>query len=81
MKLVNRLTIRLGIWLLPKARVIPIEPYLEHHFTKLRAQSFQHLDDLLEQGGKYELEVGSLNELRTALADGDTTAKKSGLAL
>ena len=70
-QLVNCLTIRLAIWFLPKERVFPLEPYLEHHFMKLRSQSLQHLDDYLEQALKYDIEVGSLNELRNAIASGD----------
>ena len=38
---------------------------------KLRSQSLQHLDDYLEQALKYDIEVGSLNELRNAIASGD----------
>ena len=71
MKLVNCLTIRLALWLLPKGRVFPLESYLEHHFTKVKAQSIQHLDDYLEQALKYNIEVGSLRELRNAIANGD----------
>ena len=47
-----------------------------HHFAKLRSQSLQHLDDFLEHALNYDIEVGSLNELRTELADADTAAKK-----
>jgi len=71
MKLVNCLTIRLAIWLLPKGRVFPFESYLEHHFTKVKVQSIQHLDDYLDQALKYDIEVGSLSELRDAIASGD----------
>ncbi len=74
MKLVNCLTIRLAIWLLPKERVFPFESYLEHHFTKVRAQSLQHLDDYLDQALKYDIEVGSLSELRNAIANGGAVA-------
>jgi len=77
MKLVNRLTIRLALWFLPKGRVIPLEAYLEHHFTKVRAQSLQHLDDYLERALRYDIEVGSLSELRNAIAAGAAAAQPS----
>ena len=77
MKLVNRLTIRLALWLLPKGRVFPLEAYLEHHFTKVSAQSLQHLDEYLERGLKYDIEVGSLSELRNAIAAGAAAAHPS----
>ena len=74
LKLINSLTIRLATWLLPLGRVFPLEAYLEHHFTKVRAQSLQHLDEYLEHALRYDIEVGSLNELRSAIAGGDAAA-------
>ena len=74
MKLVNCLTIRLAIWLLSKGRVFPFESYLEHHFTKVKAQSIQQLDNYLDQALKYDIEVGSLSELRNAIANGSAGA-------
>lgn len=74
LKLINSLTIRLASWLLPLERVFPLETYLEHHFTKVRAQSLQHIDEYLELALRYDIEAGSLNELRSAIADGDAVA-------
>ena len=74
LKLINSLTIRLASWLLPLGRVFPLEPYLEAHFTKVRAQSLQHLDEFLELALRYDIEAGSLNELRNAIADRDAVA-------
>jgi 2-dehydropantoate 2-reductase len=73
-KLANSLTIRLATRLLPLGSKVPLEPYLEHHFTKVRAQSLQHLDDYLDQNLKYDIEVSSLIELRNAIANGDEEA-------
>ncbi len=74
LKLINSLTIRLASWLLPLGRVFPLETYLEHHFTKVRAQSLQHIDEYLELALVYDIEAGSLNELRISMADGDSGA-------
>jgi 2-dehydropantoate 2-reductase len=73
-RLVNSLTIRLATQLLPLASKFPLEAYLEHHFTKVQAQSFQHLDDYLDQGLKYDIDVSSLLELRNAIANGEAGA-------
>ncbi len=70
-KLVNSLTIRMATWLLPLGRAFPLEAYLEHHFTKVRAQSLQHIDEFLAHALNYDIEVGSLDELRNVMADGD----------
>ncbi len=76
MSFVNCLTIRLALWFLPKGRVFPLEAYLEHHFTKVRAQSLLHLDAYLEQAPKYGIEVRSLIELRNSLAKGGVGASR-----
>lgn len=67
MQLFGRVTLRLAIELLPKRRPIPLEAYLRRHFTKLRAQSRQHLDQYIEEGTERGLPVASLRELRRGL--------------
>ncbi len=67
---VNPMTIRLAIFLLQRERKVPLEPYLKHHFTKLRAQSLQHIDDYLRVAAEYGMSVPGLRELRSGLYPG-----------
>jgi len=59
--------LQLALFLLPKGRKVPLEPYLEHHFTKLRTQSRQHLDDYLRVGMEYGMSTPCLRELKNGL--------------
>ncbi len=67
MALLRPMTLRLAISLLPKQRPVPLELYLKHHFTKLHAQSQQHIDDYINVGMEYGRSVVSLKELRHGL--------------
>lgn len=67
MKLINPLSVRLALVLAPKRRPIPLEAYLEHHFTKVRDQSLQHLGQYIEQGQRLSLPVDSLQLLQDNL--------------
>jgi 2-dehydropantoate 2-reductase len=66
-KALNRTILRLGLELLPKQNPIPLEAYLESHYTKLRNQSLQHLDDYIELGIESGLPVQALKDLRQDL--------------
>ncbi len=66
--------LRVAILLLPKLLTIPLEPYLEHHFRKLREQSRQHIDDYVRTGIENGLSVPWLQELKSGLDGSISTA-------
>lgn len=66
--------IRLVISLLPKRNPVHLEAYLAFHYTKLREQSLQHIDDYIEKGIKHGISVGSLKELKRGLVKSDVVA-------
>jgi ketopantoate reductase len=63
----NPTMLRLAIFLLQRERKVPLEPYLKHHFTKLRLQSRQHIDDYLRVAAEYGIPVPGLWELKNGL--------------
>ncbi len=66
--------IRLAISFLPRQNPFDLESYLASHYTKLREQSRQHIDDYIEQGIKHGLSLDALRELRRGLEKRDMAA-------
>jgi len=62
--------LRLAIFLLQRERKVPLEPYLKHHFTKLRLQSRQHIDDYLRAAAEHGIPAPGLWELKKGLGPG-----------
>lgn len=74
LSLLSPTILRLGFSLLPKRRPILLESYLRHHFTKLGVQSRQHIDDYVQTGIEYSLEVESPSTLRDGLGSNGSAA-------
>jgi 2-dehydropantoate 2-reductase len=74
LRALNCSIIRLALSLLPKKNPFHLESYLAVHYTKLREQSRQHIDDYIEQGIKHGMSVESLTELRRGLSKSDMVA-------
>lgn len=61
-------TVRAGMFAAERVLPLPLEAYLEYHFTKVSAQSFGHIERLVERAERLNVPAPALRELWQELA-------------
>ena len=68
-RLLGRVSLRTALWLAPRIVPLPLEAYLQYHFTKVGAQTRFFIDAYIEIGLTHGLSTAALSVLRASIRD------------